>query len=65
MARVRAETALRAGKRCSQCRQRKSLGDFARMGSKFDGLNGYCRSCVSIRNHRSYLLRKGLPAEAA
>jgi predicted GIY-YIG superfamily endonuclease len=37
-------------KQCKKCSELKPLGDFNKDRSEFDGLNIYCRLCISIKS---------------
>jgi hypothetical protein len=45
-------------KKCSKCKETKSVSCFTKCSSKKDGLNSWCKDCISEKHYKNYIPRK-------
>lgn len=45
-------------KKCAKCQEVKSLNNFHKQSSRFDGLNPYCKICIKILCQKWYSKNK-------
>ena len=50
-------------KLCAFCKTGKPFAEFSKDRQKSDGLSSYCRSCLSLKNKKSYIQRHGEPVK--
>ncbi len=53
-------------KRCSKCETEKPLSGFSRNRARYDGVNGWCKSCMKVVRslHPEYKIRQHIGAKA-